>query len=619
MRKTTLSFFLLLAVVTATFAQQQQDSIKAIDASAATIDLLVKERLQLISDSLEKERLRVEIENTKESSKRRALEADFALKMRQDSLRVTALKAEIEHNKINAIGYPVVVDGDTIRLIYTKLGSLTASERADLYSDKIREVSPLFIPAIDSLSILRQELNVEILLKDKVLTTISLGDALWADMDIMDLATEVSHKTREVIIEYRQKRSTSTIIRQIVLSILVVAISYILIRIISKSFRRRLTRFVLSKRGSWFKGLSFKDYQILNSERQVRAALFLIKALRWAFSLFVIYIALPILFSIFPLTQRLADTLFGWVFGPVKSIFWATVEYLPNLFIIVIIWLAMRYVVRGLKYIMNEIEAGNLKIKGFFPDWAKATGNILSFLLYAFTFVMIFPYLPGSDSDVFKGVSVFLGILVSLGSSSALNNLVSGLVITYMRPFKIGDHIRIGDLTGDVIEKTPFVTRIKTYRQEIVTMPNSAVLAASVINFSTSAVESGVIFHVTITIGYDVPWRQVHSMMIEAALSSPLVLREPAPFVLQTSLDDFYVSYQVCAYSRNPERQATIYSQINQGIQDVFNREGVEIMSAHYRAERDGNCTTIPEDYRPKDYSAPTFVVTQKKEQEAEK
>lgn len=279
---------------------------------------------------------------------------------------------------------------------------------------------------------------------------------------------------------------------------------------------------------------------------------------------------------------------------PVEFIFRAVVDYIPNLFVILVIWFAMKYVLRGLKYIMGEIAAGKLKINGFYSDWADATYNIIRFLLYAFSFVMMFPYLPGSDSEIFKGVSVFVGIIFSLGSSSAIGNIVAGMVITYMRPFKVGDHVKIGEMTGDILEKTPFVTRMKTHKREVITIPNSTILAASVVNYSTSAAEQGIIFHVTITIGYDVPWRKVHQMMIEAALRSKYILKEPTPFVLQTSLDDFYVSYQLCAYSKNPEKQAGIYSQLNQNIQDVFFENNVEIMSPHYRAERDGSSIAIP-------------------------
>ena len=233
-------------------------------------------------------------------------------------------------------------------------------------------------------------------------------------------------------------------------------------------------------------------------------------------------------------------------------------------------------------------------------------------MLYAFSFIIIFPYLPGSDSPIFQGVSVFVGILFSLGSSSAISNAVAGLVITYMRPFKAGDRIKIGELTGDVIEKSLLVTRIRTIKNESITIPNSTILAGHTINYTASADERGLILHTTVTIGYDVPWRKVHDLLINAAIMTDGTLNDEQrkPFVLQTSLDDFYVAYQINVYTDQSHRIAQIYSDLHQHIQDKFNEGGVEIMSPHYRAARDGNAIAIPPDYLPKDYTAPPFNVS---------
>jgi small-conductance mechanosensitive channel len=215
-------------------------------------------------------------------------------------------------------------------------------------------------------------------------------------------------------------------------------------------------------------------------------------------------------------------------------------------------------------------------------------------------FVVIFPYLPGSSSPVFQGVSVFLGILISLGSSSAISNAVAGLVITYMRPFRIGDRIRIGEVTGDVIEKSLLVTRVKTIKNEEITIPNSQVLTSHTVNYSMANDNEGLIIHTTVTIGYDAPWRQVHELLISAAMKTGGISREPAPFVFQTALNDFYVAYQINAYTKEPSRMAVILSDLHKNIQDAFNDAGVEIMSPHYRSVRDGNTTAIPPEYRNK-------------------
>ena len=271
--------------------------------------------------------------------------------------------------------------------------------------------------------------------------------------------------------------------------------------------------------------------------------------------------------------------------------FW---EYLPNLFTIIVIVLVFKYSIRFVSYIFSEIDAGKLKINGFHEDWAIPTFSIVKFLLYAFMFIMIFPYLPGSDSGIFQGVSVFLGLLVSLGSSSAISNMVAGLVITYMRPFREGDRIKIGDVTGVVIEKTLLVTRLRTIKNEEITIPNSAVLSGNTTNFSVVAKSDGLIIHTTVTIGYDVPWREVHAALLESAGRTANLISGRQPFVLQTSLDDFYVAYQLNVYTAVADAVAPIYSELHQHIQDVFAERGIEIMSPHYRAERDGNEITIP-------------------------
>jgi small-conductance mechanosensitive channel len=274
----------------------------------------------------------------------------------------------------------------------------------------------------------------------------------------------------------------------------------------------------------------------------------------------------------------------------------------------------MTYVIKLVKYIFHEIELGKLKITGFHADWANPTFSIINFFLYAFMFILIFPYLPGSDSQIFKGVSVLIGVLFSLGSSSAIANIVAGLVITYMRPFKVGDRIKIGEVTGDVIEKTLLVTRIISTKNEIVTIPNSSVLTGNTVNYSIEASEKGLIIHTNITIGYDVPWKTIHQALLDAALRTETILKEPQPFVLQISLDDFYVTYQINGYTKEANKQASVYSLLHQNIQDVCNEKGIEILSPHYRAARDGNMTTIPTEYLPKNYEPQGFKVKVERE-----
>jgi small-conductance mechanosensitive channel len=230
-------------------------------------------------------------------------------------------------------------------------------------------------------------------------------------------------------------------------------------------------------------------------------------------------------------------------------------------------------------------------------------------LIVAAAAVVAFPYLPGSESPAFKGISVFLGVLLSLGSTSAMAHGVAGTILTYMRAFQVGDFVRIGTEVGEVLEKTLLVTRIRTQKNEIVTIPNGTVLGGVVVNYSAEAKNEGVIFHTTVTIGYAAPWRQVHELLISAALATDDILHDPPPFVLQTALNDFYVAYELNAYTDKPRNMLDVYSVLHQNIQDKFNEAGVEINSPHYTSLRDGNQTTIPDSYLPGDYKSPVFEI----------
>jgi small-conductance mechanosensitive channel len=268
------------------------------------------------------------------------------------------------------------------------------------------------------------------------------------------------------------------------------------------------------------------------------------------------------------------------------------------------------YAFRLLRLIFGEVRKGELKIRGFYPDWADPTEKLLRMLVLILTVIVAFPYLPGAKSPAFQGISIFLGLLLSLGSSSAVANAVAGVILIYMRSFLVGDWVQIGDTVGEVTEKTLLVTRVLTPKAEIITIPNATVMGGSVKNFSVEARKSGVIFHTTVTIGYDAPWRTVHQLLVNAALATDHVLQQPVPFVLQKGLDDFYVSYELNAYTDAPSLMLTIYSELHQNIQDKFNEVGVEICSPHFSSLRDGNVTAIPEQYRQPGYTPPSFRIS---------
>ena len=383
--------------------------------------------------------------------------------------------------------------------------------------------------------------------------------------------------------------------KHILYFVLVLLGQFLLFRLSSWLYKKLKNR-IQQLKDTKLKPISIQNYEILDTQKQVSLLIFLANILRYLLLFILLVLTIPILFSIFPQTKELAYKIAYYIWNPVKDILEGILGYIPNLFTIIVICLVIKYVIRGIHYLATEIDAGRLNINGFYPDWAIPTYHIVRFLLYAFMIAMIYPYLPGADSGVFQGVSVFVGLIVSLGSSTVIGNIIAGFVITYMRAFKQGDRIKLNDTVGNVIEKTAFVTRLRTIKNEIVTIPNSFIMSSQTVNYSSSARTYGLIIHSEVTIGYDAPWRKVHQLLTDAALATPGVMPEPAPFVLETSLEDFYPVYQINAYIRDADKMTAIYSDLHQNIQDYFDKAGVEIMSPHYTAFRNGNASTIPKE-----------------------
>ena len=510
--------------------------------------------------------------------------------------------------KADSVPSPVVFFTDTLFFVSSNFGPYTAKQRAQNQSERLAFL--LENESFDTAKIrtLEDEISIEILHGDLVLASVTDLDSRLVGKEKAELANEYVDAIKASYARHHGEKSlTRNLIRTgIILGILIVLL--ILVKYINKGFNS-LIRFILSKWRHYFRGIKIKNVEVLSAKREERMLLGMMKVLKVILIFIILYLSLPIIFSIFPATKGIAGILLNYITSPLKKIAIAFFGYIPEMFMIMISCTITYYLVKGINFISVEVENGNLSIPGFYPEWAKPTFNLLKMLVIAFTFIVIFPYLPGSDSPAFQGVSVFLGLLISLGSSSAISNIIAGLVIIYMRAFKLGDRVKIGDTTGDVIEKTMLITRLRTIKNEEVTIPNASILSGKTINYSVEANGHGLILHTTITIGYDVEWRLVHELLIGAALKTDLIVKDPPPFVLQTSLDDFYVSYQINAYTYNPEKSAIIYSELHALIQDFFNEAGVEIMSPHYRAARDGSSMAVPPTYLPEGYNPPPFIV----------
>lgn len=375
---------------------------------------------------------------------------------------------------------------------------------------------------------------------------------------------------------------------------------FVIVMILNFVFTK-LTKRVESWRGTKIRSLKIRSLELLTADRIHALLLWLIQALRIILTLLLLYFYVPLVFSFFPWTEDLVPKLIHYVLDPLKKIYSVTINYVPSIFFIIITLIITKYILRFVKFIFRELSSGSIQIDGFYKEWAEPSYKLTRILILAFCLIIIFPYLPGSGSPAFQGISVFLGILFSLGSSSAVANMVSGIVLTYMMPFRVGDRVQISSTVGDVIEKNLLVIRVRTIKNEDITIPTSMVLGSHIINYSSSAQSYGLILHTKISIGYDTPWRVVHALLIKAALKTEHILKDPEPFILQTELNDFYVSYEINAYTHQPNQMDLIYSNLRENIQDAFNEAGIEIMSPHYRAFRDGNEVTIPKENNFKD------------------
>ena len=561
------------------------DTLGTVVAQRADTDsvhlLKMKEDLEVAR--LNEANLRMEIEQM-----RLRYDAADSLKLAKQRLRIDSLRRVTP-------GVPVVVEGDTLYYLFAKRGGHTPQQRAEMNAAAITELGKRFNLQPDSVYTESSDIVTDLMYGNKVLASFIDQDGLWEGCSRDQLAAA----KRKVIVDklkvMKDEHSLWQLGKRILYFILVIIGQYLLFKLTTWLFNKLKVR-IQRLKDTKLKPISIQEYELLDTQKQVNLLVFLANLLRYAVMLLQLILTVPLLFSIFPQTKDLAYKLFSYIWDPIKSIFLGIVEYVPNLFTIFVIWLAVKYLVRLVHYLASEIQSERLKIGGFYADWAMPTFHIVRFLLYAFMIAMIYPYLPGSKSGVFQGISVFVGLIVSLGSSTVIGNIIAGLVITYMRPFKLGDRIKLNDTTGNVIEKTPLVTRIRTPKNEVVTIPNSFIMSSHTVNFSQSARDYGLIIHSEVSVGYDIPWRKTHQLLVEAALNTPGVVDDPRPFVLETSLQDYYPVYQVNAYIKDANQLAQVYSDLHQNIQDRFNEEGIEIMSPHYIATRDGSETTIPKD-----------------------
>lgn len=506
-------------------------------------------------------------------------------------------------------GAGVTLDGHTLFTVRTSLGPFSAEVRAAATEQRLLGVAEDLTIPVGAVNTLVADTSTDIVAGDRVLLTITDEDAKAAQKPRAEIASSYVATIRSAIAARRAEYS----LRSLIAGALYTGISTLALLSLLWGLRRLfplLYSRLNSNRGDLVRSIRIQQVEIVSADRLKSLLVRFFKIVRALIVLTILYIYIPLVLSFFPWTRLYAPTLVGYVINPLRDAGVAFLSYIPSLIVVVIVIAVAWACTRVSAFLFDQIEKGGITWSGFYPEWAAPTHQIVRFLILAFSAVIIFPYLPGARSPAFQGISIFLGVLFSLGSTSAVANIVAGAILTYTRAFQVGDRVKIAETVGDVLDRTLLATRVQTIKNEVVTVPNSLVLGSHITNFSLhSSIERPLILHTTVTIGYDAPWRMVHDLLISAALGTGGILNEPRPFVLQTALDDFYVHYQINGYTPEPARMAAIYAELHQNIQDRFNEAGVEIMSAHYSSLRDGNRKTIPDEYLAETYTAPAFRV----------
>ncbi len=505
-------------------------------------------------------------------------------------------------------GAPVVVGGQVIGYIRERIGSLLPAERAALISRRINDLATNpFAPPVE-LRLDETTDGTDIMAGDQILMTVTDRDAAAVGLGRQAAAQKAAAAIQAAIERTRQQNTPQARGLRWVEVLGMVVVLILVLYFINRLYHRLVRKIdEMPVEGAPIPILG--GTQAYRSGRWKQTLRRLLSIVRFVIDLIIIVFLAPMVLRLFPATAIVAEQIIRLILAPLEAMWTWLIDYQSKLFTIVVIAIFTYVLIRLVRFFFSEVEQGGITIGGFEPEWASFTGRIVSFLLIVGAFVISFPYLPGSDSDAFRGISIFLGALLTFSSATAVSNIVAGVIQTYTGAFRVDDVIKIGETVGIVAEKRLLTTRVRTFKNEDVSIPNSLVLSTNVVNYTTMARGEGVILYTTVTIGYDAPWEQVHELMIAAALATPEILAEPAPFILQTSLNDFNIAYQLNCWTKSPEHMPRLYSGLHQNIQNKFNEAGVEIMSPAFTALRDGNTVTTPADNRPGSYEPPYFRV----------
>ena len=474
---------------------------------------------------------------------------------------------------------PVTVLNRTIVVFRGPLYGYSPQDRASVVLERIsgQIEKGIFGPV----TLRSDSIGTIILNNGQIAFTITPGDLDVLSGQTMTQASEESVKSLGVALdEAREIRTTPILLKALIRMLLATVLFGAIIWAIRRLYRWLLVqvRVVLHP---WLERIAAGSSVYLADIAMV-VLRFIIGLTVWIAGLLAADLWLTYWLHLFPYTRPWSETMREQVLLALAALARSMIQAMPDLLVIIFIFLVTRLLVQTVKRFFAAVEAGQLQVDERYVDTARPTSRIIVAVLWLFAVVAAYPYIPGSGTDAFKGVSLFVGLLVSLGSTSVVGQAASGLILMYSRALKQGEYVRVGDTEGTVLSLGMLTTRIRLVKNEEISIPNGVMISTTTKNYSRLAREKKGLLYTTVTIGYDTPWRQVHAMLILAADRTEGLFREPRPFVLQTGLADFYVEYQLNAFIRNPEERIPVLAALHASIQDVFNEFGVQIMSPHY-------------------------------------
>jgi small-conductance mechanosensitive channel len=485
---------------------------------------------------------------------------------------------ETSPNKIEVA--PVKLDGHNLFNV-RGVSSFPAEKRAKEISERIKEVAANDTIATSSLKILSSDEYSEIYAHNIMIVRIFNADAEIEGIDKNILTQAIAKKIKESVNLYRLSRTKPVIIKNsiyAIASILLLALILFIIVKLSKKINTRIQRRVKQKIDS-VENISFN---LIKSNQLWKAFHVLFNTFRNILIASTIAVFINYILSLFPWTNSFAVYLFNLVVEPILHLGRSFIDYIPQFIFLIIIFIITKYLLKFIKLLFSGLEAGDITFKDFHPEWATSTYKIVRTLVIVFAIVIAYPYIPGSDSVAFKGVSVFMGVLFSIGSSGFIGNLIAGYSMIYRGAFRKGDFIEVEGQTGFVEEQQLLVTRLRSLKNEEIILPNSVLQNSKIINYTAKAKETGVILHTVVGIGYETPWRQVDAMLKLAASRTEGLLKNPPPFVQKMVLADYAVNYEINAYCKDVDSMKSIYTRLHENILDVFNENNVQIMTPSY-------------------------------------